>query len=226
MKIGLLTSAAFIAFIATPAMADIVQVSPSSIQGFNVLFNSGITTGTTVDGFMNDPANSRVLFTGAGGAVLRAQGGQARISADLNLGTKKPNDLLPLDGFSFRLEDNSTFNNVEFNLFGGTATSANFTLVDDAGTSFNFSGALGNGENRFGFQAIAGQSIRSVAFLTVGGGIQDVRQIRLGATTTIIDTPDTPNAIPEPATWAMMVGGFGMLGFAARRRVKPTVTYA
>ena len=25
-------------------------------------------------------------------------------------------------------------------------------------------------------------------------------------------------AVPEPATWAMMVGGFGMVGFAARRR--------
>ena len=26
-----------------------------------------------------------------------------------------------------------------------------------------------------------------------------------------------PNAIPEPATWAMMLGGFGLLGAAARR---------
>ncbi len=25
-------------------------------------------------------------------------------------------------------------------------------------------------------------------------------------------------AVPEPATWALMIGGFGMVGFAARRR--------
>ncbi len=29
--------------------------------------------------------------------------------------------------------------------------------------------------------------------------------------------PTTPG-IPEPATWAMMLGGFGLVGFAARRR--------
>lgn len=35
-------------------------------------------------------------------------------------------------------------------------------------------------------------------------------------------------AVPEPATWAMMLAGFGLIGFAARRRqsVKTTVTYA
>jgi len=31
-----------------------------------------------------------------------------------------------------------------------------------------------------------------------------------------INTPDT--VVPEPGTWAMMLGGFGMLGAAARRR--------
>ena len=35
-------------------------------------------------------------------------------------------------------------------------------------------------------------------------------------------------AVPEPATWAMMLVGFGMIGFAARKRllVKTTVSYA
>ncbi|MBO9712833.1 PEPxxWA-CTERM sorting domain-containing protein [Sphingomonas sp.] len=35
-------------------------------------------------------------------------------------------------------------------------------------------------------------------------------------------------AVPEPATWAMMLGGFGIVGFAMRRRHKPrtSVTYA
>ena len=29
---------------------------------------------------------------------------------------------------------------------------------------------------------------------------------------------ETFGAVPEPATWALMLGGFGMVGFAARRR--------
>jgi hypothetical protein len=33
-------------------------------------------------------------------------------------------------------------------------------------------------------------------------------------------------AIPEPATWAMMIGGFGMLGAATRRRGKTTTVSA
>lgn len=32
--------------------------------------------------------------------------------------------------------------------------------------------------------------------------------------------------VPEPATWAMMIGGFGLIGGAMRRRTRATVTYA
>ena len=39
-------------------------------------------------------------------------------------------------------------------------------------------------------------------------------------------TEGTP-AVPEPATWAMMIGGFGLVGGAIRRRrTRTTVTYA
>lgn len=33
-------------------------------------------------------------------------------------------------------------------------------------------------------------------------------------------------AVPEPATWAMMIGGFVLVGATARRRTSATVTYA
>lgn len=33
-------------------------------------------------------------------------------------------------------------------------------------------------------------------------------------------------AVPEPATWAMMIGGFALIGAASRRRVSSSVTYA
>jgi hypothetical protein len=33
-------------------------------------------------------------------------------------------------------------------------------------------------------------------------------------------------AVPEPATWAMMISGFGMVGGAMRRRAKTSVSYA
>ena len=34
------------------------------------------------------------------------------------------------------------------------------------------------------------------------------------------------SAVPEPATWAMMIGGFGLIGAAARRRSAARVTFA
>ena len=36
----------------------------------------------------------------------------------------------------------------------------------------------------------------------------------------------TISAVPEPASWALMIGGFGLVGFAMRRRVRTTVRYA
>jgi hypothetical protein len=41
----------------------------------------------------------------------------------------------------------------------------------------------------------------------------------------LIAVPTAP-AIPEPATWAMMIGGFGLAGFSARRRVRMTTVTA
>lgn len=34
----------------------------------------------------------------------------------------------------------------------------------------------------------------------------------------LLDEGSLPPAIPEPATWALMIAGFGLVGFAARRR--------
>jgi hypothetical protein len=37
---------------------------------------------------------------------------------------------------------------------------------------------------------------------------------------------DATPAVPEPATWAMMIAGFGLIGASMRRRQKVSVTYA
>lgn len=39
-----------------------------------------------------------------------------------------------------------------------------------------------------------------------------------------IATAQVAGAVPEPATWAMMIAGFGMVGFAMRRRQKVSTT--
>ena len=38
----------------------------------------------------------------------------------------------------------------------------------------------------------------------------------------ITTPPEAVAAVPEPATWAMMIGGFGLVGVALRRRAAVT----
>lgn len=42
-------------------------------------------------------------------------------------------------------------------------------------------------------------------------------------TTGVTFTPVATGAVPEPAAWALMVGGFGVVGVASRRRRKLVV---
>lgn len=202
--------------IASPALADIVIVDASSIQGSNVLFNQGTQSGVTVNGLTNTKPPVQLNFA-SGGATIRANGGQARIEGDLDP-SPNPNDTVNLTQLQFQLDNGGTFNDLELRLFGGDATTASFAITDDSGTVFNFTNQAISPSGFFGFQGINGQSIRSVSFTVNGTGIQDVRQIRLDPTNAV--------AVPEPAAWAMMVGGFGMLGAAARRRSRATVAYA
>jgi hypothetical protein len=47
---------------------------------------------------------------------------------------------------------------------------------------------------------------------------------RYALTITNLDAPAP--TVPEPATWAMMIGGFGVIGAASRRRTRSTISYA
>ena len=218
-KVALAVALSTASIVATPAMATIVMVDASSIQGANVLFNAGVQTGTTVVG--QTQGGTTVNFTGTttdmASNVIRANGGQARVEGDLNTITSVPNDTFGLTSLQFALTS-GTFTNLEFNLFGAANGGiAFFEAVDDGGQLFNFNTTLGNGSNFFGFQGIDGQSIASFSIRIAPGSIQDVRQIRL-------DEVPGVGAVPEPGTWAMMLLGFGAIGVGMRRRRRPAGT--
>ena len=82
-------------------------------------------------------------------------------------------------------------------------------FVFDVPFSPNFPSPLGNGNNKYQLLADGGDYIQSLAF-TFSPGIQDIRQIRVGDLAV--------SAVPEPATWAMMILGLGCVGLGLRMR--------
>jgi hypothetical protein len=216
VKKYLMAAALAVVSVAGPASARIIVVDQSSIQGANLLFNQGTQTGTTV--FGTTQQGVRLNFTGVNvdsSTIISANGGQASVEGNLDGSTTSPTDKLNLSSLSFS-QETGTFNDLEFNIFGATTDSvATFTLIDNFNKTFTFTtgadgiAALGTGSNFFGFQGVDGESIASATVAVSGGGFADMRQIRLNS---------VASAVPEPTTWAMMLVGFGAVGFSMRRR--------
>lgn len=63
-----------------------------------------------------------------------------------------------------------------------------------------------------------------VRFDVTGEHVASLTSLRLRSTTNAFETDNFAiNAVPEPATWAMMLLGFGAIGFGMRRRRSDTV---
>ncbi len=103
-----------------------------------------------------------------------------------------------------------------YDLFGLNAgnfrgsTNASFQVTTNVGsylfTPFVDSATYGGALTFVGFQADAGEYITSVK--VSGSGATGFTDIQLG----------TSGGVPEPATWAMLITGFGLVGAAMRRR--------
>ena len=217
MKKSFALAAAIVAAgLSTPAWATIViDVGPGVLQpDENVLFNNNPPPGTTVNGITNQ---TDTLVAISGGETLVGNGGQARLRAQ----TGTIDSTFTYNGVAgqtlgFDLFDPTlAFTSTEFRIFGGTATELTLTFVDTGGQVFTSTlAAPPNGF--FNARAIDGQQIDHFS-IAANGTIGDVRQIRIGGVAQdnggVIGGP-----VPEPATWALMIMGFGGAGAMLRRR--------
>jgi hypothetical protein len=94
--------------------------------------------------------------------------------------------------------------------FAGNGVAGFVFTVDDAQQSF-LNGLIFNGTNNLSNIRIG----LGATLLDAAGGPDSFAVVNLNQT----------GAVPEPATWAMMVGGFGLIGSAMRRR-KVAVRFA
>ncbi len=84
--------------------------------------------------------------------------------------------------------------------------------IDDAAGKFYSTGGDDHPENYRFYGATNAGGIHKIFISNDSGGIE-VDHLQYGG-------PVTPsNSVPEPATWALMIGGFGLAGAALRRRV-------
>jgi hypothetical protein len=179
----------------TTQQTNVPTVSAATQSGVGVTFNS------SQDALLNGTAS-----------------GQASVSSADGL----------LNQLTFSLAPGFTFASAVFNLFplpGNQANEASQAVISyfTPGFGSQTTSIDTNGQNFIGISGNAGELFTSVSFAAnpVTTGIQDLRQLRLGGVTGVSVTPVT-SGVPEPATWAMMLVGFGFLGAAMRRRKDPS----
>jgi len=231
---------------ASPSFANIVDARASDSQGTLVHGDGGdADVGSQVTGNLGGgPSAPHVVqFTGSTDATvsttdtndLRIQGGSGQ--AELTGAVITGQSFYDLQSGDIFLRDTATgedFGMEWIELAFQDLIDATPTTTDDFYVEFTLSSldALGNpeadaffsyllspnGENRFAFMALDGETITNLSYSIFGGDAGGIRQVRIASVAGGVP------AVPEASTWAMMLLGFGAAGFAMRRRPNSAIT--
>jgi len=203
---------------ALAAAATIALASPAEAAATLQLCTSGAscvsgTTNVNLDSF-NAPGAGTVTGTvGIGGPIVQFQshGGSTLLETNTGAATIFTASGALLNQLTFTLLSGS-FTAAEFNLLSGDPTSFDVVLTALGGGTATIHVDNANGSNIFDIIAGAGESYTSASFSTTSpAGFTTFKQLRLVL---------APGGVPEPSTWAMMLLGFGGIGFAMRRSRK------
>jgi hypothetical protein len=196
--IGLSSTPAF----ATAAPVGISECTSgaSCVTGTTNVNLGAFTNATTVSGTigMNGGNTGTVYFTSTNGNLDTNTGAATVFLTSGSL----------LTNLTFYMLTGG-FGSAEFNLENGDPSAFTVNITDDQGQTYNVALTKLQGSNIFDIVAPAGVTIASVTINTTGGGFKDLKQLRLTGGSI---------ALPEPATWAMMLLGFGAIGMTMRRR--------
>lgn len=218
-KMLISTMLAGAAFVAVPASAAVFFFNaPGSVQPDETVQVANNQNDSSAIGFTNQTSTGVTVHSLNTENLLTQSSGQARFfTADGSLDTAEIFLTNTLD---------ADFREIEFNLFNAVGSGQSVTLsfygsfFDALTNTFNEgvrTYTIGNGQNFVSAYATDGDYFTKVVFDATGAGVADLRQLRISGF--------TPGAVPEPATWAMMLLGFGIVGGAMRRRRKVGVSY-
>lgn len=186
--------------IAAPAQGAIVVCS----QGASCV--SG-TTNVNLGAYTNAPTVTGNV--GIGGPLVTFSSTNGNLSTNSGAATIFTTSGALLTNLTFQVL--SGFTAAEFNLEKGSPSTFSVSLTDSGGDTFLQTLSALNGSNIFNLVAPAGTTYTSATFTSTGGGFADFKQLRLITSAAVA-------AVPEPATWAMMLMGFCGIGIAMGRR--------
>ena len=200
-KLALTTAAVAALVIAAPAVADIVVVTGVNSSGTeNVTFADQAASSTIFGSTLGQTNNFSVTGTTVSpGNLLLATGGEVQGSGS-NLGI-----------VTLSQTGGSTFTQLVFNIDAASDGSVDILVDQPIFNDFEDDFVVdANAQNFFTITAINGQAIQSVTLTGINGAtFSSIRNVRFAPVAA---------AVPEPASWAMMLLGFGAIGFATRRR--------
>jgi hypothetical protein len=158
--------------------------------------SSGSQSGPSLNGFVSKGgANNGVTFSTTTGNLSITGSGEATINGDPGI-----------ENLTVLFQ--KAWDSVTFNFEGDTSTT--FSMLVNGSTLFSGAGCsicnLG-GNGKF---TLSGTGITSLTF-NFDPAINAIKQFRVEGVSNI-------PAVPEPTTWAMIIGGLGLVGVAMRRR--------
>lgn len=228
-----LAVAATIAAVSTPALAT-KPINPPTLHGFCSLGNVCVDNGTNTPTSVNPPV---FAFASSGQSATGTLWIDILVPNTVNVGVTGPFTISGALSGTATLFSSTAWTSGQLDAYLGSAASPTNPIgaflpatqtFQAAATGFyvfranlgsttllGTSGVGGAGQDAYLMQL--GQSLVQgsyiVGFLDQGPG-SDGATANSGA---ILVTDPPPPSVPEPATWAMMLAGFGATGFALRR---------
>ena len=196
-----LASAAIGLGTATPAQAVQLIYCGSGSSCLSGTTNVNLITATDVPtGFGNvGIGGPGISFTSTQGNISLDASGQATITSAVSA---------TLSQLTFTMAAGYAFSAAEFDLFNGSGDNVSVTLTTSAGDTKTLLLANTNGTNWFDIIGEGTESFVSASFQSTGGSFDAFRQLRVTLATA---------AVPEPASWGLMLLGFAGIGMTLRR---------
>lgn len=214
MRKFVLCAATMLAASAVPARAAVsinfqgggntVPAFTSIVNNFNGVAGTVLAPNVVIHGNTSDGSGAVPAF-GDGSNFLSVLGG----------GTYTIN-LTPTSIVSFVLGSLDTYNTVLLTFVGGATQLLEGAQIKGSLTPTPL---LNSGD-----QAIPATNGRVTYSVLAGDPL--ISSITFSSTSNSMEIDDLATAVPEPATWAMMIAGFGAVGFSMRRRRKSAIGLA